>query len=34
MPRKDRVMSKAADMPREASETHVLVERNADKRIG
>jgi hypothetical protein len=29
-----RVMSRAAEMAREASETHVLVKRNADKRQG
>jgi hypothetical protein len=31
MPRKDRVMSRAAEMAREASETHNLVKINADK---
>jgi hypothetical protein len=31
MPRKDRVMSRAAGMAREASETHALVKRNANK---
>ena len=31
MPRKDRVMSRAAEITREASETHELVKRNADK---
>jgi hypothetical protein len=31
MPRRDRVMSRAAEMAREASETHELVKRNADK---
>jgi hypothetical protein len=29
-----RVMSRAAEMAREASETHVLVKRNADERQG
>jgi hypothetical protein len=31
MPRKDRVMSPAGEMAREASETHVLVKKNADR---
>jgi hypothetical protein len=30
MPRKDRVLSRAAEMAREASETHALVKKNAD----
>jgi hypothetical protein len=31
MPRKDRVISRAAERAREVSETHDLVKRNADK---
>jgi hypothetical protein len=31
MPTKDRAMSRAAEMEREASETHVLVKQNAGK---
>jgi hypothetical protein len=34
MPRKERVMSRAAEMTREASETHELVNKNADEGQG
>jgi hypothetical protein len=34
MPRKDRVLSRGAEMAREASETHALVEKNAKEGQG